>query len=672
MSQPCIQKILIANRGEIARRIIRTCRAMGIATVAVCSDADRDAPFVREADEVVTLGGLQAADSYLVGDAILAAAGKTGADAIHPGYGFLSENAEFAKACEVAGITFIGPPSNVIAAMGSKIEAKRRMQAADMPLLPTIEVRDQSAESVLKQVAPLGWPVLIKASAGGGGRGMRIVRGPEGFADMLAAAKQESQAAFGDGTLFVEPYIENARHIEVQVFGDSHGNVVHLFERECSIQRRHQKIIEESPSVVLDEALRSAMTAAAVRGAKAIDYVNAGTFEFLLTPERKFYFLEVNTRLQVEHPVTELTTELDLVRLQILVAAGEPLPPEVFEVQPRGHAIEARLCAEDPREDYRPAAGTLHRFEIPTASGVRVDAAIGSTASDGAAVVPPYYDSMLAKVIVHAPTRAEAARRLARALAAAKIHGLRTNRELLVRVLEHPDFLSGATDTHFLERHDAAKLAAPLVEAKRERLHAAAAALAGQAENRATAAVLANAPSGWRNNPSQLQRVSFQSDGGEWLVEYAFERAGLTLRVNGELLPHARCQTLTPTEVRLEVDGIEHTYHVDHQDDTFYVDSPFGASVLVEVPRFPLPQDAAVAGSLVAPLPGVVQQVKVHVGDVVSAGDLLLVIDSMKMLHEITAPAGGTVTEVHVEAGSQVDAGAVLVVIDDTASAAAP
>jgi acetyl/propionyl-CoA carboxylase alpha subunit len=663
MSDLTIKKILIANRGEIARRIMRTCRAMGIATVAVCSDADRDAPFVREADEVVPLGGTRPAESYLRGDAIIAAALKTGTDAIHPGYGFLSENADFAKACDTAGITFIGPTAAVIAAMGSKIEAKKRMQAADVPLLPTIEVRNQAADKVLKQVELLGWPVLVKASAGGGGRGMRIARGPEGFAGLLEAARQESLSAFGDGTLFVEPYVEGARHIEIQVFGDTHGNVTHLFERECSIQRRHQKIIEESPSVVLDEQLRAAMTSAAVRGAKAIDYVNAGTFEFLLTPERKFYFLEVNTRLQVEHPVTELLIGLDLVRLQILVAAGEPLPPEVFQARSSGHAIEARLCAEDPREDYRPAAGTLHRFEIPTAAGVRVDAAI-----DESAVVSPYYDSMLAKVIVHAPTRAEAAKRLSRALTQARIHGLRTNRELLVRVLEHPDFLSGNTDTHFLERHDPVALAAPLADASVEHLHAAAAALASQAHNRTSATVLTSAPSGWRNNPSQFQCVRYQGEAGETLVEYAFHRDSLNLRVAGEPLPNVRCVSATPTLVRIEVDGIQRTYAVEQVGETFYVDSPLGSSTLVELPRFPLPEDAAIAGSLVAPLPGAVNHVKVQAGDVVSAGDVLLVIDSMKMLHEISAPAGGTVTEIRVEAGSQVDAGAVLVVIEEVAS----
>ncbi|HXY34489.1 MAG TPA: biotin carboxylase N-terminal domain-containing protein, partial [Planctomycetaceae bacterium] len=421
------KKILIANRGEIARRILRTCREMGISTVAVFSDADRDALFVQEADEAVPLGGLRPSESYLRIDAILAAARKTASDAIHPGYGFLSENAAFARACEEAAVRFIGPPSDVIAAMGSKIEAKRRMQAADVPVLPTIAVSNQSAEQILRQAEPLGWPLMIKASAGGGGRGMRVVRAAAEFPSLLEVARQESQAAFGDSTVFVEPYLETARHIEIQILGDTHGNVLHLFERECSIQRRHQKLVEESPSPGVDDELRRALANAALRAAKEIGYVNAGTVEFLLGSDGRFYFLEVNTRLQVEHPVTECVTGLDLVRLQILVAAGEPLPAEVQNAAARGHAIEARLCAEDPRLDYLASAGELHRFRFPEGADVRVDSAIDETG-----IVSPYYDSLLAKVIAYAPTRAEAARRLSRALAGAHIHGLRTNRELLV------------------------------------------------------------------------------------------------------------------------------------------------------------------------------------------------------------------------------------------------
>ncbi|HEV3303532.1 MAG TPA: biotin carboxylase N-terminal domain-containing protein [Planctomycetaceae bacterium] len=659
MAAGSINKILIANRGEIARRILRTCREMGIATVAVFSEADRDALFVQEAEEAVPLGGLRPSESYLRIEAVLDAARKTASDAIHPGYGFLAENAAFARACEEADIRFIGPPADVIAAMGSKIESKRRMQAADVPVLPSIEVSNQPADQVLRQSESLGWPLMIKASAGGGGRGMRVVRAAAEFASLLEVARQESRAAFGDGALFVEPYLEAARHIEIQILGDTHGNVVHLFERECSIQRRHQKLIEESPSLALDDELRRALANAALRAAKEIGYVNAGTVEFLLAPDGRFYFLEVNTRLQVEHPVTECVTGLDLVRLQILVAAGEPLPAEVHSAAVRGHAIEARLYAEDPRQDYLPSAGKLHRFRLPEGPGIRVDSAIGETAA-----ISPYYDSLLAKVIAHAPTRAEAARRLSRALAGAQIHGLRTNRELLVRTLEHPDFQRGRTDTHFLIRNDPVALAAPLGDDQALRLHAAALALASQAQRRFEAKVLQTAPSGWRNNPSQFQQTRFQCDQAEISVEYRVERDGLCLRINGEQQPDLKCQAATPEQVRMSAAGVERAYYVHRVGETFYVDSPLGASVLVELPRFPIPKEETAAGSLVAPLPGLVNEVKAKKGDTVAAGDVVLVIESMKVFHWIGAPLAGRIAEIRVEAGSHVESGAVLAVIE--------
>jgi acetyl-CoA carboxylase biotin carboxylase subunit len=659
MAGQSINKVLIANRGEIGRRILRTCREMGIATVAVYSDADRDALFVHEADEAVALGGLRPAESYLRIDAVVDAARKTGSDAVHPGYGFLAENAAFARACQDAGISFIGPPADVIAAMGSKIEAKRRMKAADVPVLPTIEVSQQSADQVLRQMESSGWPVIIKASAGGGGRGMRVVRERGQFASLLDVARQEAQAAFGDGTLFVEPYLDTARHIEIQIFGDMHGKVVHLFERECSIQRRHQKLIEESPSVAVDDELRRKLTNAAVRAGKEFGYVNAGTVEFLLAPDGRFYFLEVNTRLQVEHPVTECITGLDLVRLQMLVAAGEPLPAEAHSATVRGHAIEARLCAEDPARDYLASVGKMHRFRLPEGPGIRVDSAIDETTA-----ISPYYDSLLAKVIAYAPTRAEAIRRLSRALAAAQIHGLRTNRELLVRVLEHPDFRAGRTDTHFLVRHDAVALAAPLGDDRVVRLHAAAAALAAQAERRHEAKVLGMAPSGWRNNPSQYQKTRFQGDKGEISVEYRFDHDGLRLQVDGEQQADLQCDEATPEHVRMTTAGIERRYLVHRVDDTFFVDSPLGASTLVELPRFPVPGEEVPAGSLVAPLPGIVSEVKAKKGDTVAAGDVVLVVESMKVFHWILAPLAGRIAEIRVEAGNHVENGAVLAVIE--------
>ena len=659
-----MKKILIANRGEIARRVMRTCRQMGLATVAVYSEPDRRAPFALEADEAVALGGLTSADSYLRIDAILAAARRTGADAIHPGYGFLAENAQFAAACRNEGLTFIGPAPEAIAAMGSKIEAKRRMHKAGVPVLESVEVAPTAGEPAARELTAaaerLGWPVLVKASAGGGGRGMRIVRRADELPAALEAARREAGAAFGDDTVFLEPYVESSRHVEIQIFGDTHGQVVHLFERECSIQRRHQKIIEESPSPVVDDTLRQAMGQAAVRAGQAIGYTNAGTVEFLLTPEGKFYFLEVNTRLQVEHPVTECVTGLDLVRLQILVAQGEPLPPEVTAAAISGHAIEVRLYAEDPASGFLPVTGRLARFRVPEVAGLRVESGV----ADGDEI-SPYYDPMIAKLIVHAPTRAEAARRLARALAHTELHGVRTNRELLVRILEHPEFVAGQFDTHFLERHDPAVLGAPLGDAAVEQVHAVAAALAAQAESRATARVLRSLPSGWRNNPSALQRRQFTGASGPIDVGYRFGREGLVVEIDGTLLADVRLESCRSDEVVLEYEGVRRTYGVHRVDGTYYVDSPWGASRLEAVPRFPLADELLEAGSLIAPLPGVVVEVKVAVGAEVAAGDVLLVIESMKMLHPVAAPVAGRVAQLHVEAAGHVEAGTLLAVLEE-------
>jgi len=664
MAHHTITKILIANRGEIARRVMRTCREMGIATVAVFSEPDRDALFVAEADEAVPLGGSTSSESYLRADAIIAAAKLTGADAIHPGYGFLSENAEFARLCGQHGVTFIGPTPDAIAAMGSKIEAKQRMRNSGVAVLESIPITQQTPAALTEEAKRLGLPLLVKASAGGGGRGMRIVRDAAELPVAVQAAQREALSAFGDETVFLEPYVDDPRHIEVQIFGDTHGNIVHLHERECSIQRRHQKIIEEAPSAALDDRLRAEICSAAVRAGEAIGYVGAGTVEFLLAPGGKFYFLEVNTRLQVEHPVTECITGLDLVRLQIIVAQGEALPEEVWQSSVRGHAIEARLCAEDPRHDYVPSIGVLHRFAVPGGAGVRVETGV----ADGSQI-SSYYDPMIAKVIVHAPTRAEAARKLAAVLAAAQIHGLRTNRELLVRVLRHEEFLAGKTDTHFLQRHSPAELAAPLADQSAERLHAAAAALALQAERRNEATVLRTAPSGWRNVPSQLQIAKFRGDSGEIEVGYAWERAGLQLAINGLAVANLRVAPAdcTPGRVRIEADGVARWYDIHRVGETIFVDSPLGSSELREISRFPSAEEETQAGSLVAPLPGVVDDIRVAVGDLVAIGDVLLVIESMKMLYPVTAPVAGRVAELRVEKKGHVEARTVLAVIDEAA-----
>ncbi len=670
-----IEKLLVANRGEIARRVMRSAHAMGISCVAVCSDPDAGAPYVAEADEFVRLPGAAPADTYLKVDALVEAALSSGADAVHPGYGFLSEDAGFARACAAAGLVFVGPPPDVIEAMGSKLAAKAAMAEAGVAVLPTVlvpSVEDLGGD-VLEAVAALGWPVLVKASAGGGGRGMRVVAGPGELADALASAQREATAAFGDGTVFVEPYVARPRHIEVQILGDTHGTVVHLFERECSIQRRHQKIVEESPSPVVTPQRRAELGAAAITVARTIGYVNAGTVEFLVLPDGSFAFLEVNTRLQVEHPVTELVTGLDLVRLQLLVADGLALPAEVTEATVSGHAIEVRLYAEDATRQFQPSAGRLTRFRFPDPAGVRIDSGV----EDGSEV-SVHYDPMLAKVIAHAPTRHEAARALAGALERAQLHGVTTNRDLLVRILRHPEFLAGDIDTGFLVRHDPAELGAPLADAATTRVHAVAAALAGQAERRAQAPVLGAMPSGWRNNPSAPQSAAFTGPDGTVAVSYRFDRAGncTFVAVNGEPRADVTVLSCAPDAVVLAVarargassprDSVARRYTVERAGAVSFVDGPDGASTLTEVERFPLPGSRLAPGALVAPLPGTVVKVAVAAGDPVTAGDTLVAIEAMKMEHEVRAPTDGTVSEVHVVAGQQVESGRLLVVIDGT------
>jgi len=654
-----ISKLLVANRGEIARRIFRTCRKLGVGTVAVYSDPDAEAPFVREADEAVALGGAAPGESYLRAERIVEAARRTGADAVHPGYGFLAENAGFARACADAGLTFVGPPAAVIEAMGSKIDAKVRMEGAGVPSLPSVDVTGLEGERLAAAAERVGWPLLAKASAGGGGKGMRIVRSPETLASAVAGARREAASAFGDDALMLERLLERPRHVEIQIFGDEHGRVVHLFERECSIQRRHQKIVEECPSPAVDFDLRDRMGQAAVGAGEALGYVGAGTVEFLLAPDGDFYFLEVNTRLQVEHPVTELVTGLDLVAVQLRVAEGEPLPPEALEPRFEGRAIEVRLYAEDPERDFLPTVGRLSRFRVP--GEVRVDSGV----EDGSEI-SPYYDPMLAKVIAHAPTREAAARRLVGALERAELHGPRTNRDLLVRILRHPEFLVGETDTGFLDRNPAGGLGAPLTEPDAERLHAAAAALAAQAERRAGALVLATVPSGFRNNPSQLQEVVFEGPRGALTVGYRFGRGGrLTLRVEDGELGAPILHAAEPDRVDLEVDGVRRCYRVARSGNTVHVDSPLGHSALRELERFPAAVVEDAPGSLTSPMHGAVLSVNAAPGDTVERGAVVIVLEAMKMEHEILAPATGTVAELHVGEGEQVEAGTVLAVIDE-------
>ena len=668
-----IRKLLVANRAEIAARVMRTAHGLGIATVAVYSDPDTSAPFVRQADEAVRLPGAAPAETYLRGDLILAAAAATGADAVHPGYGFLAENAAFARDCAAAGITFVGPPPDAIAAMGSKLEAKALMAAAGVPVLPGTAVAPGA--DLGEAGAGTGFPLLVKAAYGGGGRGMRLVREPGGLAGAVAAASREAASAFGDPTVFLERFVTDPRHVEVQILGDARGTVVHLFERDCSIQRRYQKVIEEAPSPAVDDALRAALGEAAVAAGKVIGYTGAGTVEFVLDPSGDFYFLEVNTRLQVEHPVTEMVTGLDLVELQLRLAEGEPLPAEVTGARITGHAIEARLYAEDVPAGFRPATGTLYRFDIPAGPGVRVDFGYAT-----GSVIGPHYDALLAKVIAHGRTRADAARRLARALAGARLHGVTTNRGLLLAIATEPEFLAGRTDTGYLTRHDPAALDAaargsPAAAAR----HAAAAALAGQAAHRAAAPVLRSLPSGWRNVPSAPQRVRYTAGDEEYAVSYRLRGPGpvagavagteAELAVDGEPLGgRIAVHAASPDAVDLEVDGIRRVYSV-HRVTTgsrtiVYVDGPDGSASLTEVPRFAGPSAASHGGSLLAPMPGLIVRVLAEPGAAVTAGQPLVVLEAMKMEHEVAAPAGGIVTELRAAAGQQVEAGQVLAVVE--------
>ncbi|MGQ0482812.1 MAG: ATP-binding protein [Pseudonocardia sp.] len=667
MAVPVITKLLVANRGEIARRVFRSCRELGIATVAVFSDADADAWHTHDADEAVRLPGSSPGQTYLDAKLVIEAARRTGADAVHPGYGFLSENADFARACADAGLVFVGPGPDAISAMGSKLAAKRLMADAGVPVLPGGDATGLDDGELSALATRIGYPVLVKASAGGGGRGMRVVGTQAELAEAVASAAREASSAFGDGTVFLERYVQRPRHVEIQVMADTHGNVVSLFERDCSVQRRHQKVIEEAPSPVVDEALRARMSTAAVAAASAVGYVGAGTVEFVVDSAGEFAFLEMNTRLQVEHPVTELVTGLDLVRLQLLVAMGHPLPPEALAPTLSGHAVQARLYAEDPTRDYLPRTGTLHKLRMPELAGLRLDSAV----RDGSEV-SHHYDPMLAKVIAWAPSRAEALAKLAAALAGAQIHGLVTNRELLVRVLRHPEFVAGQADTGFLERHDPGQLGAPLAGPDTERLHAAAAALALSSARRARATVQPTLPPGWRNNPSQPQRLVWQSLAGtEVEVGYLQRASGVELEVDGKSLGEVNLISHGADGVDLELDGVRRQVRVSLTGDpdgllddlVAYVDSAGGASTFTLRPRFVDPSTIAAPGSLAAPMPGSVVRVNVAAGSSVRAGEALVVLEAMKMEHTVSSPIDGEVSELAVRPGDQVATGDVLVVV---------
>ena len=662
-----IERLLVANRGEIARRVMRTCRALGIETVAVFSDADADAAFVADADVSVSIGGEAPADSYLRIDAIVDAAHRSGADAIHPGYGFLAESASFARAIAEAGLTFVGPSPEAIDAMGSKLEAKRRMAEAGVPLLPSAELTGLDEAAAAAAAAEVGYPILIKASAGGGGRGMRIVAEPGALADAVEGAAREATSAFGDGTIYAERYVSPSRHVEVQIFGDNTGRVVHFGERECSIQRRHQKIIEEAPSASLDEETRAELHAAAVRAGEAIGYTNAGTVEFLLAPagedgRPELFFLEVNTRLQVEHPVTEAIYGVDLVELQLDVAAGGLVPDQSTIGPPDGHAVEARLYAEDPTADFRPSTGAVRSFAVP--HGVRLDTAI-DPAPTAAGVVTQFYDPMIAKVIAHGPNRVVATRRLAGALAGTVVDGIATNRELLVRTLRHPEYHEQG-DSGFLERNDPAELGRPLLEGDNLATASVAAALALQAVHRAEDQHTAGVASGFRNVATAGQRLQLTVGERVVDVQYRFERGRLvTCSVDGQALADPIVYAASATSVDLAIDGVRRRFEVGVGPVSVSVVGPAGAVVFGREPRFVEPTDVTEPGSTVATMPGTIVSVSVAVGDTVAPGDVLLVMEAMKMELTVAATSSGVVATVSVAAGEAVEAGAVLVVVEE-------
>jgi propionyl-CoA carboxylase alpha chain len=661
MRSGSFSKILIANRGEIALRVIRACRAMGIASAVVYSDADASAPHVKAADEAVRIGPAPVGESYLCAEKIIEAALLTGADAIHPGYGFLSENAEFAEACAAAGLTFIGPAAGVIRRMGLKAEGRRVAAEAGVPVVPGYDGDGQSPAELRRHALGIGLPVLVKASAGGGGKGMRVVRSEGELDAAIEGARREAERAFGDGALVVEKFIERARHVEFQIFGDARGSLIHLFERECSVQRRHQKIIEETPSPALGDGLRGRMAAAALALGRALGYTNAGTVEFIVTPAGEFYFIEVNTRLQVEHPVTEMTTGVDLVRLQIEIAEGRPLAFAQSDVRRRGHAIEARLYAEDPAGGFLPATGTIHDWHTPElGEGLRVDAGIERGAGVGI-----HYDPLLAKVVAHGETREAARRKLADALRRLSVQGVTTNRDFLIRALEHPAFRAGETHTGFVGLHLGELLDAGGGE--HDWQAAVVAALYLQQSWRAAAPLLAHLPPGYRNNPFRDQQVKLRVGGDEYAASWRRLGGGRLAVTCGGRQVEARVLAREPGAFRLALDGLQRAYRVtavnDEAGETIYVHSAAFSRAVARVARYPERRAAAEAGAASAPMPGQVLKVLVRVGQQVAAGDALLVLEAMKMEQTVRAATDGVVEAVRVRVGEAVAPGDALVQI---------
>ncbi len=660
-------KILIANRGEIACRVIRTCRRLGIRTVAVYSEADADAQHIRQADEAYLIGGPRPADSYLRGDAVIAAAKEAGAEAIHPGYGFLSENADFADAVAAAGLVFIGPSGASMRKMGSKAGAKELMAAAGVPVVPGYTGEDQSPNMLAREAARIGFPLMIKAAHGGGGKGMRVVHRLEDFIAQLESCQREAANAFGRDRVLLERYVASPRHIEIQVFADAHGHTLHLNERECSAQRRYQKVLEESPSPFLTPALRAAMGDAAVKAAQAIDYVNAGTVEFIVDPDGQFYFMEINTRLQVEHPVTELVTGLDLVEWQLRVAASEALPLAQEDIRQQGHAIEVRLYAEDPEAGFLPGSGRLERLALPEASpGVRIDAGVveGDT-------VTIFYDPMIAKLIVHGADRMEALARLRDALARCDIAGPKSNIAFLERLVRHPAVTGGWIDTGYLDRHLDEFMPAPSLASTQQVALVAAELLWQEARARAQAGDCDEPDSpwaiadGWRLGHAGARPLAFAHLGQTWTA-LAHGHGGRYRIELADEVHEVEDARLTGDLLGLRIHGQARRFRILRHGTRLTLHDGEQRTAVETVPAYRRTDMAEASGSgkIVAPMPGRVVLVKARPGDDVVAGQELLVMEAMKMELAVKASRDGVVADVRAAAGDFVEADTVLVALE--------